>query len=120
MRKNPDKPWDKSGLSRNQSITLYDIDNLILPNATDDWNWWHISQFVDMEDIRQNPTREWAENGLSYNKGLTIDDVDNLVLPNAINDWNWFSLFPNSSIWRILDRILIDYGTKVEYPIIRI
>jgi hypothetical protein len=37
-------------LSSNRALTINDIENLQLPNATGDWNWDSVSQYINMHE----------------------------------------------------------------------
>lgn len=89
VRNCPNLPWNREGLSNNKDLTLDDVDNLIMPNATKAWDWRYISMFISMDEVRNNPNRRWDKDGMSFNRNITLDDVDNLIMPNAIYKWNW-------------------------------
>lgn len=103
VRNHPNLLWDREGLSHNRQLTLDDVDNLIMPNATKIWNWRYISMFISMDEVRNNPNRTWDRVGMSFNRNLTLDDVDNLTMPNAIYKWNWRYISRHINIDEVID-----------------
>ena len=75
---NPERTWNREGLSRNRGISIHLIDTLVLPNATDEWNWLFISEYIDIQEVVKHPYREWNKEGLSQNRGITLFLIDML------------------------------------------
>ena len=73
IRRYPDLPWDKGGLSQNPTLTIDDIQSLKIKNGK--WNWNAISSRISLVDVRKNPHLPWNKVGLSLNRTLTIDDI---------------------------------------------
>lgn len=103
VRRNPNLPWDREGLSCNKELTINDIDNLIMPNAGGRWNWSDISIYINIEEVRQHPNKTWNRFGLSFNETLTVDDVDNLILPNADREWDWMNISRSINIDEVIE-----------------
>jgi hypothetical protein len=59
--------------------------------SKDQWNWYSISMFVHMEDVRKYPNRPWNKVYLSYNENICID-VIRMNLPNSIGEWSWYGI----------------------------
>ena len=77
IRRYPDLPWDKTGLSQNPTLTVDDVQHLDIKNGY--WDWFEISRVISMEEVRENPNLPWDEIGLSLNPTLTVDDVQYLL-----------------------------------------
>ena len=52
VRKNPDLPWNKRGLSHNPTLTVDDIQSLSHKNG--EWDWYEISGRVSLSIVRDN------------------------------------------------------------------
>ena len=63
--------WNRYWLSLNKGITLDVIDNLVMPNASDVWQWSYISQCINIQEVINNPLREWFPPNLLWNDGMT-------------------------------------------------
>ena len=96
VRANPREMWDRYHLSDNPGITLWDVKNLDLPEATGRWNWYYLSMNVPIEDVRQNPELPWEGEGLSENEGITVEDVKYLDIHD--DEWCWYVLSLNVPI----------------------
>jgi len=83
VRDNPHLSWCRVGLSMNKGITIQDILYLELPNATESWDWKHLSQYINIQDIRCNPHLEWNMYGLLLNIGITIRDIEYICMDKA-------------------------------------
>jgi hypothetical protein len=66
-------------------------------------DWYHRSQYVDIQEVRDNPTLFWSKLGLSHNRGLTISDIQTLELPNARHDWDWNIISEHINIQEVRD-----------------
>ena len=86
VRRYPNLPWDKTGLSQNPTLTIDDV--LHLPIKDDKWNWFEISRVISMEEVRKNPNLPWDETGLSLNPTLTVDDIQSLTEIDGYWDWD--------------------------------
>lgn len=82
----PDLPWNRESLSMNKKICI-DVVITYLPNATNDWRWNYISQYIKIEDVRNHPHLPWNKDKLSYNENMKID-ILSISLPNATGEWN--------------------------------
>ena len=63
VRRYPDLPWDKEGLSYNSTLTVDDIQSL--SEIDGDWDWCGISRVVSLVEVRKNPDLPWDKDGLS-------------------------------------------------------
>lgn len=88
VRKYPDLPWDREGLSMNSTLMLYDVLYLELPNAVGDWDWRSISRCISSEQVREYPDLPWNRRYLSCNRSLTMHDI--LDLPLKEGEWDWY------------------------------
>ena len=84
VRKNPDLPWSKEGLSCNPTLTVDDIQSL--SEIDGKWNWYVISRWISIEEVRKNPNLPWSRTQLSVNSTLTIDDIQSLS--EIDGDWD--------------------------------
>jgi hypothetical protein len=58
-------------------ITVDLIENLIMPNATGEWNWESISMYISTKEILLYRDYRWYRGSLSHNKGITLHIADN-------------------------------------------
>ena len=86
VRKYPNLPWDKTGLSYNPTLTVDDIQSLQVKNGQ--WDWYEISMRIPLVEVRKNPNLPWDKTGLSQNPTLTIDDIQHLDIKNGYWDWD--------------------------------
>jgi len=55
------------------------IDGLIaryMSGTIDDWDWYHISKNINIQEVRLHPHLPWNRYGLSMNIGLTVRDIE--------------------------------------------
>ena len=85
IKKNPDKPWDWDGISRNPNITMEMIEN----DPDKPWNWKYISinPNLTIEMIENNLDKPWDWEEISNNPNITIEWIDKY--PNKPWYWNW-------------------------------
>lgn len=81
-------PWSKTHLSRNKTLTVKVIENLITSNPNK-WDWSNISKNISINEVIENPDMPWELDSLSLNPEITVKLVYNLDLPNSINGWRW-------------------------------
>ena len=86
IRRYPDLPWDKTGLSQNPTLTMDDIQSLEFKDGN--WDWYHISSTISMDKVRKNPDLPWDMRGLSQNPTLTVDDIQSLTEIDGYWDWD--------------------------------
>jgi hypothetical protein len=89
VRKNPDLPWDKEGLSWNSTLTIDDIQSLEFKDGN--WDWNAISMHISLSEVRKNPNLPWDKKALSQNPTLTVDDIQSLLGIDGEWDWNAIS-----------------------------
>ena len=73
VRKYPNLPWDKGGLSWNPTLTVHDIQSLHVKNGQ--WNWTGISDRIPIIDVYMHPNLKWNRDGLSSNKDIRVSDL---------------------------------------------
>ena len=88
IRRYPDLPWSKEGLSHNPTLTVDDIQSLKIKNGK--WDWYEISMRMSLVDVRKNPDLPWDKDGLSQNPTLTIDDIQSLSIKDG--KWDWINI----------------------------
>lgn len=70
---NPDKPWDRDGLSWNRMIRIGDMARIDkMPNITGKWDWFNISTWIPMYEVYSNTRIQWDKKGLSRNRDISI------------------------------------------------
>ena len=85
VRRYPNLPWSKEGLSRNPTLSVSDIQSL--SEIDGEWNWNEISSRIPLSDVRRYPSLPWDKTGLSYNPTLTVDDIESLTEIDGL--WVW-------------------------------
>ena len=91
--RNPDLPWDRRGLSKNEGITIdikNRLDSMYMPDTGREWVWLFLSITMPIEDVLLHPDLPWNREGLSWNEGITLDAkrrLDNM--PRAREEWSW-------------------------------
>lgn len=113
--KHPSLQWDKVGLSCNKQLTINLIDNLVLPNAVNDWDWDYISQSINIQEVINNPNKPWSKKYLSANEDITYHIVNYLSLPNATDEWAdeyLYELYDFHSLLR--SGASIKYNNKID------
>ena len=98
IRRYPNLPWSKAGLSCNHTLTLDDVHHLQVKNG--EWDWYGISCRVPLVDIRRYPDLPWSKGGLSWNHTLTVDDIEYSFEIDREWDfssytdekWNWLAI----------------------------
>ena len=88
IRRYPDLPWNRAGLSENSTLTVDDIEHL--PVKDGKWDWFAISSKIQVSEVRKNPNLPWDRRGLSYNRTLRVDDIEHL--PVKEGKWDWFAI----------------------------
>ena len=85
-----DKPWNWSGLSRNENITW----DIVSENLDKRWNWYKLSknENITWDIVKENPDKRWNWYGLSRNENITWDIVKN----NPNKPWNCYGLSWNT------------------------
>ena len=78
-----------------------------------DWNWYLISMYIKIEEIKKNPNLPWNRYGLSHNRYITIDDMLHLELPNAIGDWNWSNIQLHLTLDQIKDNSELQWNREI-------
>ena len=73
IRRYPDLPWSKEGLSHNPTLTVDDIQSL--PEIDWDWDWNGIQTRVPIVDVYTHPNLMWNRSGLSMNKDIRVSDL---------------------------------------------
>ena len=89
VRKNPDLPWDKYGLSWNSTLTVDDIQSL--PDIDWNWNWNGIQTRVPIIDVYRYPNLKWNRDRLSRNKNIRIGDLIawHEIVPSIYRRWQY-------------------------------
>ena len=103
IRRYPHLPWNKEGLSRNSTLTVYDIFYFKLADGTESFNWYIISTIISLDQVRKNPNLPWSREGLSWNNNMLIDDITDLDTrcPNLFGNWNWNHISSHISIRQV-------------------
>ena len=73
IRRYPNLPWNKGGLSYNPTLTVDDIESL--SDIDGQWNWTEISRRVPIIDVYRYPNLKWNRDRLSRNKNIRISDL---------------------------------------------
>ena len=73
VRKYPDLPWSKDGLSLNPTLTVDDIQSLQIKDGK--WDWYTISERIPIIDVYRYPNLMWNRSGLSKNKDIRVSDL---------------------------------------------
>ena len=73
VRKYPNLPWNKRGLSWNYTLLVDDIQSLHVKNGQ--WDWYAISMRVPIIDVYTYSDKKWNKCGLSSNKDIRISDL---------------------------------------------
>ena len=73
IRRYPDLPWDKEGLSSNPTLTISDIQSLHIKDGQ--WNWIEISRRVPIIYVYMYPDLMWNRDSLSINKNIRVSDL---------------------------------------------
>lgn len=96
IRARPDLPWDRYGLSQNKEMTVDVMNHLdhVMTNSAGEWDWWHLSSKVPMDEIRLHPDLPWDRRGLSQNNEITVEAMNYLdhVMTSATDEWEWWHL----------------------------
>ena len=85
IRRYPDLPWDKTGLSLNPPLTVDDIQSL--PDI--EWNWDMIPCEIRIIDVYTHPDLTWNRSGLSENKDIRVGDLIawHEIVPSIYRRW---------------------------------
>lgn len=114
VRKNPYFPWCREGLSCNRGITIEDVFNLDLPNATGNWVSRSLSRCIDIREVRANPHCKWDRAGLSCNRDITVSDIQNLYLPCATGHWMWDDISRYIPIREVIENPSLPWTTSLS------
>ena len=88
VRRYPNLPWDKWGLSRNPTLTIHDIQSL--SEIDGEWDWYEISRVIPIVDVMRYPDLPWDKKGLSQNPTLSVDDIQSLQIKDG--EWDWYKI----------------------------
>ena len=89
IRRYPNLPWDKEGLSENSTLTVDDIESL--SDIDGQWNWTEISRRVPIIDVYTHPDLTWNRDRLSRNKNIRIGDLIawHEIVPSIYRRWQY-------------------------------
>ena len=89
IRKYPNLPWSKSGLSHNPTLTVSDIQSL--SEIKGEWDWDAISGKIPIIDVYTYSNLMWNRDGLSRNKDIRVSDLIawHEILPSIYKRWQY-------------------------------
>ena len=73
VRRYPDLPWNKKGLSQNPTLTIDDIQSL--SEIDGQWNWHAISSKIPITYVYTHLNLMWNRDRLSRNKDIRVSDL---------------------------------------------
>ena len=91
VRRYPDLPWDKTGLSQNPTLTVDDIQSLQIKDGK--WDWNSIPRVIPIVDVYTHPNLIWNRSELSRNKDIRVGDliVWHEIEPSIYRRWQYLT-----------------------------
>ena len=88
VRKNPDLPWDETGLSLNPTLTVDDIQSL---TEIDGYWDWDVVPEIRIIDVYTHPDLTWNRCELSMNEDIRVSDLIawHEIVPSIYRRWQY-------------------------------
>lgn len=87
VRRYPELPWTKNGLSNITGMTVSDME--LLANKPGTWNMYSLSTIVPVSDMLQHIDMGWDREYISMNSTLTIESMSKFDVPTVTGEWTW-------------------------------
>lgn len=87
VRRYPELPWTKNGLSNITGMTVSDME--LLANKPGTWNMYSLSTIVPVSDMLQHIDMGWDREYISMNSTLTIESMSEFDVPTVTGEWTW-------------------------------
>ena len=88
VRKYPNLPWDKTGLSYNPTLTVDDIQSL---TEIDGYWDWDVVPEIRIIDVYTHPDLTWNRCELSMNEDIRVSDLIawHEIVPSIYTRWQY-------------------------------